>query len=675
MATIAHEPRASDRSLNRVEIILCVALLWAAVIAGRLIYLQIFSRSVYAAMAASQQRHQRELPALRGEIFDRSGRALALNVPVKSICVNPMLVRDREIAAGILARVLQIDGKDLLEKMNDAAAHNRGFLWVKRKVSREEAERIENFHLTGVDFREETSRNYPKGMLAAHVLGSVDHEGKGNAGIELGAEEDLEGIAGSATMMTDVRRHGVDAQVDFEAQPGKNLTLTLDERVQYAAEQALKEAVAGCRCKSGSVVVMEPKTGDILAMTNYPTFDPNHPPKLGKDPVRLNLAVSAPYEPGSVFKLITLAAALEKTRLRPDSPINCMGGRMTLAGRTIHEAKGGFGVLPMRTVLAKSSNIGAIQVGLTVGQKNLFQSVRDFGFGSRTGLPLPAESPGVVHPLRRWQATSLASIAMGHEVMATTLQLAQAGAVLANDGILVRPRIVLKKQTPGAAAENEPASSPVHVIRPETAALMRDMMRDVVRKGGTGVTAKVLGYSTGGKTGSAQMIDPVSHKYLHGRYNASFLGLAPLNKPAVVVVVTLTGSTEYGGKVAAPVFQKVAAAALRLLEVPQDDLESIERNDAGEDEVNDLPIAGLSESVVAMESDEQEPSAELASASIPGGIRVPNLLGKSLREVLSEAAAEGLQVDTVGRGVARGQRPQPGSMMAPGTRLLVQFGN
>lgn len=664
MATIAHEPRASDRSINRLEYVVYAALLWALIIVGRLGYLQIYKHSNYSDQAAAQQMHRYELAAPRGEIFDRAGKALALNVPVKSVSVNPMLVRDRDVVSEVLARVLNINGKELKQKIDEAAKAGRGFLWVKRRISRHEAERLEAFKITGIEFLEETTRMYPQGGLAAHVLGGVDHEGKGNGGIELGAEEDLEGISGAATLMTDVRRRGYETRVEYAPQPGKNLTLTLDGRVQFAAEEALKTAMHGCKCKTGSVVVMDPKTGDVLAMANYPTYDPNEPPKTGKDPSRLNLAVAAPYEPGSVFKLITLSAAIEKTRLRPESPINCMGGVLRLPGRTIHEAKGGFGVIPMRTVLAKSSNIGAIQVGLTVGQKGLYQSIADFGFGKKTGIDLPAESSGVLHPLRRWQTTSLASVAMGHEILTTTLQLAQAGGVLANDGVMVRPRMILKKQ-----GEAVPAAEPVRVIKAETAALMRDMMRDVVRKGGTGVTAKVLGYSTGGKTGSAQMIDAASHKYLHGKYNASFLGLAPLNKPAVVVVVTLTGSSEYGGKVAAPVFQKVAAAALRLMEVPQDDLESLEKTDASNEDLNDLPVAGLSE--VPMEEEEKP---VVAAAQIPGGVPAPNLLGKSLREVISEAAAEGVQVDTAGSGVSRHQRPQPGEMMAPGTRVLVQFG-
>ncbi|MDX1982132.1 MAG: penicillin-binding protein [Bryobacteraceae bacterium] len=675
MAAIEFEPRPGDRSLKRLEIVLYIALAWAVVIGGRLVYLQVVVHEDYVRKAEAQQQREQELPARRGEIFDRANNPLAITVPVKSVCINPILFpSDREVAVELLSRILNIDGRELSARIGEAAAARRGFLWVKRKISLDEAERVANLKLTGVDFRDETVRAYPKGKLAAHVLGGVDHEGKGNAGVELALDEDLEGIPGNALLRTDVRQHGYDSEVENEAQPGRNIVLTIDERVQFVAEEALKEAVLGCRCASGSIVVLEPGTGDVLAMTNYPTYDPNVPPKNGQDPARLNLAVSAPYEPGSVFKLITLATALEKTHLRPDSPVNCLGGRISFGKRVIREAKGGFGVIPMRMVLAKSSNIGAIQIALTAGPKNLHEYIRAFGFGRKTGIELPAESGGTVHPVNRWGSSSIGSIAIGHEVTATTLQLAQAGALLANDGVMVPPRIVLSRQTPGSPVEREPAGPGVRVLTSKNAALMREMMRDVVRKGGTGVSAKVLGYTTGGKTGSAQLIDRKTKRYGH-KYNASFVGMAPLNRPAVVVVVTLTESTEYGGKVAAPVFNKVAAAALRVLDVPMDDRESLEEQAPPSEELSDVAVvedrAGEAEK---QEVEHKEEPVRIASVALDTGLRTPDFLGRSLREVLAEAAATGIAVETRGKGISKVQRPPPGDPMRPGQKILVQFG-
>jgi cell division protein FtsI (penicillin-binding protein 3) len=671
MAAIEFEPRAADRSLKRLEILLYVVLVWALVLGGRLVYLQVLSHDEFARLAQRQQQREEQIQAHRGDIFDRSGSPLAVTVPAKSVVLDTRRLKGNHVlTVELLGRFLSLDTKELAGRIEEGIAHRNGFLRIKRKVSVDEAQSITNLRLAGVSVVDDPLRTYPKGRLAAHVIGGVDHEGKGNAGVELAMEKELKGIPGSAVLLQDVRRQGLDAQVEKYAQPGRNLMLTIDERVQYAAEEALKDAVAGCRCKSGSIVVLEPGTGDVLALANYPTYDPNAPPG-GESPARLNLAVTGAYEPGSVFKLITLASALEKTGLRPDSPINCLGGQITLAGRTIHEAKGGFGVIPMRTVLAKSSNVGAIQVALAMGSRKLYESIRAFGFGTKTGIELPAESNGIVRRLENWGRTSIGSVAMGHEIMTTSLQLARAGAVLANDGMMINPRLVRAWQAPGGEWERQAPARPERVISARNAALMRDMMRDVVRKGGTGVSAKLLGYETGGKTGSAQMLDEKTHRYLHGKYNASFLGIAPLNKPAVVVVVTLTGSSEYGGKVAAPVFNKVASAAMRVLDVPMDDRESIEEEQPAEEDLNDVAA------VVEGPAEEAAPAEErlqVASLGLEGGLRAPDFLGRSLREVLAESAASGIAVETRGKGVSRVQRPPPGDPMRPGQTILVQFG-
>ncbi|HUQ94320.1 MAG TPA: penicillin-binding protein 2, partial [Bryobacteraceae bacterium] len=564
------EPSVDEKAARRLQVLFRFAIGWALLIGLRLFHLQIVSHADYKKQANAQHERVLEIPAPRGAILDRDDRTLALSITLKSVVANPLLMPDLPVTAEVLARVLSLDGRELLHRMKTASATGSGFLWVKRKVTTEEAERVRLLKLTGVEFRDETSRMYPKGSLAAHVLGSVDHEDRGSAGIELGLQDELEGIPGALRMQKDVTNRGYGSQVDTKPQPGKNITLTIDERVQHIAERELMKAVEGCKCKTGSVVVMDPHNGDILAMASYPTYDPNELPKRGESlSARLNLAISAPFEPGSVFKVITLAAALETTSMGPESPVNCMNGAMPLAGRVIHEAKRGFGVLPMRTVLAKSSNIGAIQVGIKVGIKNLYAYIMRFGFGKRTGLPLPAEEPGRVFEPRKWGPQSIGSVPMGHEVTTTTIQLAQACAVVANDGLLVRPRIVLRRHRPGDPIEVEPVAQPARVLEARNAARMRDMMHDVVLQGGTGFpNAVVPGYDSAGKTGSAQIYDHASKVYTH-KYNASFIGMAPLNNPRVVVAVTLNGSPLYGGTVAAPVFREVTGAALRILDVPK----------------------------------------------------------------------------------------------------------
>ncbi len=668
---------ANVQSLRRLTWLAGGALLWAALILGKLFWLQVISHDQYTRMARQQQERVVEIPAQRGSIFDRNGRPLAISVAMESVFVNPRHVPDLQVAAGLFARLLSLDRGDLDDRMRQAYDDHRGFLWVKRKISRTEADRLRSLHLEWIGFQSENQRHYPKGQLAAHVLGSVDHDEKGNGGVEMALNGILRGQPGSEVMLSDVKRRGIDAQLSAEAHAGTPVTLTIDERIQFIAERELAKAVELHHSKTGTVVVMNPHTGEILALANFPTFDPNMPPKPNEDPARrFDLGVSVPFEPGSIFKVITLSAALETTDLRPESLINCGNGVLRLPGRIIHEAGRGHGTIPMSLVLAESSNIGAIQIGLKVGPKNMYEYVRRFGFGSTTGVPLPAESTGVFRKLNRWGTTSLASIAMGHEVTTTPVQLAQACSVIANGGLLIKPRIVV--QPAGAAAE-----TPQRVLRPETVTTMRRMMEGVVvLPTGTGRRARLEGYTSGGKTGTAQIFDIKTHHYTHA-YNASFMGFAPVTNPAIVIVVTLNGTTggkgAYGGPVAAPVFKAIATEALRLLDVPRDlpDAPTAEeqKQEAAE-ESDDLAIADLGSgepNVVEEQAAGGEPVLTVADAAVPDGPTVPNFRGKTMRAVLEQAASMGLPLRPAGSGVARGQMPPPGSVLRPGERIRVQF--
>ncbi len=669
---------AHVQSLRRLTWLAAGALLWAVLILGKLIWLQVVSHEEYTRLARLQQERVVEIPASRGSIFDRNGRPLAISVPMESIFVNPKNVPDRQIATGLLARLLNLDRDDLAARMQLAYEDRRGFLWVKRKISRTEAERLRSLHLEWIGFQSENQRHYPKGKLAAHVLGSVDHEENGNGGVELSHNKELRGRPGTQRMLIDVKRRGIDSQLSSEAHAGTPLTLTIDERIQFAAERELAKAVELHHSKTGTVVVMNPHTGEILALANYPDFDPNLPPKPREDPAkRFDLGVSVPFEPGSIFKVITLSAALETTNLRPESLINCGNGVLRLPGRIIHEAGRGHGTIPMSLVLAESSNIGAIQIGLKVGPKNLYEYIRRFGFGSTTGVLLPAESTGVFRKLNRWGTTSLASIAMGHEITTTPVQLAQACSVIANGGLLIKPRIVVRE--PGA-----PSETPQRVLRPETVTTMRRMMEGVVvLPTGTGRRARLDGYTSGGKTGTAQIFDVKTHHYTHA-YNASFMGFAPVTNPAIVIVVTLNGTTggkgAYGGPVAAPVFKAIATEALRILDVPRDLPDATadeEQPPANTEESDDLAIADLGSdapNVVEEQAAGGAPVLAMAGdAAVPDGPKVPNFRGKTMRAVLEQATSMGLPILLAGSGVARGQMPPPGSVLHPGERIRVQF--
>jgi cell division protein FtsI (penicillin-binding protein 3) len=678
--------------------ILCLAglfLLWGGWILQNLVSLQVIHHRKWAGRAQTNQQTHEVFPAPRGTIFDRDGRPLAMSIASHSVSVDPSKV-NAGITADLLGYLLHLDRADLYQKITQAAAAGRRNLIVKRNVTAHEYENILNLksrNVEWVNLVHESARHYPNGQLAAHVVGSVDFQEKGNAGIEQAFDSDLRGTPGETLLLTDVHRRGIAPQKSVPAKPGASLTLSIDERLQFVAEREIALAVAAHGAASGSVVVMNPNTGDVLAMASYPAFDPNQPVAGQREmAARSNHAISVPFEPGSVYKVVTLSAALETTNLRPESPINCNGGKITLFTRTIHDSHAGLGVIPMATVLAKSSNVGAIQIGLKVGQTNMYDYMRRFGFGRKTGVPLPGESSGIVRKLERWGKTSLASMSMGQEVSVTTLQLAQAASVVANGGMLVKPRLILKID-----GRPQPIAPRVRVLKPENAITMRQMMEGVVLHG-TGSHARLTGYSSGGKTGSAQIYDYATKRYTH-TYNGSYMGFAPMANPSVVVVVTLNGTrgeSGFGGATAAPVFRVVAAEALRVFDVPKDLPDTIPEVQIARnaEDLNDLAIADLEGSghSILEETDEDGniPAAPHPLAAIPAvpaietppptleiapptGPRVPNFSGKTMRAVLAEAAAQGLTVKPAGSGVARVQSPPPGAPLHPGEPIRVQF--
>jgi cell division protein FtsI (penicillin-binding protein 3) len=717
------------QSARRLRWLLWSLLAWVGVIVLRLLSLQVWHHDELVKLAEQQQQKTVEIAASRGTIFDRTGQPLAKTLPAESICINPMKIPDAGVAADLLSRILDIKRKPLFDRITMAKGRNSGFLWVKRKVSAEEAERVRSLKLDWVEFRPEMRRFYPHGELASHVLGStgivdpddvIEH---GNGGVEMSFDDELSGRPGLARVYNDVRQNAYDSVVSRPPEPGTNLTLTIDPNLQYEAERALAAAVIKSSAKTGTIVVLNPYNGDIPAMANYPSYDPNGAQDGVKETLgaRSDLAVATPFEPGSVFKVITLAAALETTNLTPDSIINCGNGTINLFGRVIHDHKS-YSSLSMADVLANSSNIGAINIGLKVGEKNLYEYVRRFGFGRKTGIELPGESAGMLRRLSQWEPSSIGSVAMGHEVGATSIQLALAGAVVANGGMRVKPRLILARQKPGGVEERTVPEKPERIIRPETAIMMRRMMEGVVLHGTGKNLANLRGYTSGGKTGSAQIYDFKAKAYTH-HYNASFLGFAPVTNPQIVIAVTLIGtsggSAGYGGPVAAPVFRTVATSALRMLDVPKDlpdTTPQVTKND--KQDTNDLAIAGLGtapveladatpHSVTSIDIARDTRSRAVSSVTLPPvqgasatsvaeasagaslgtspdrrpflsaqrgiGPKVPDLRGMTLRAVLEESAATGLPIDVHGDGMARTQDPPPGTILAPGSRVHVQL--
>jgi cell division protein FtsI (penicillin-binding protein 3) len=690
---------------NRLTVVAAVLLLWGLRIFVALFSLQVTHHSQYQASARKQQEHEIDIPAPRGTIFDRNGQPLAISVPAASVSVNPMQITDVKFAAGLLGGILHLDKQVLYSRLSAARQDHRGFLWVKRRIDAFETARMKALNLEWATLKTESTRHYPKGETGSHVVGTVFREEEGAIGVEKSLDKSLHGKAGSELMVMDVRHRGIDSHVDAVPQNGVPVTLTIDERLQYIAERELKAGVELKHARYGTAIVMNPYTGEILALANYPTYDPNkrvQPTDNAR--ARWDLGVSVPFEPGSIFKVVTLSAALETTSLKPDSPIATGGGVLKLPGRVIHEAHHGYGTITMQQVLEKSSNIGAIMIGAKVGREKMYEYVKRFGFGDKTGVSLPAESRGMFRPLSKWGTTSLASVSMGQEVSTTSVQLARACSVIANGGMLVRPTIILKRGN-----KLEPREAPVRILKPETVMTMRMMMEGVVLRGTGKLTARLDGYTSAGKTGTAQIFENGHYTHL---YNASFMGFAPVTNPQLVIVVTLNGTAGdngMGGAAAGPVFKAIATEALRMMDVPKDipeDIADTKKPNKKDKVVEEASVADLGGSSIMAEdqtvkellADEEklkqlaaaEKAAEIPAAAgtdaptlafappapapvAPNGPTVPDYLGKSMRAVVEEASADGIEVMIEGTGVARAQVPMPGKPLRRGERIRVVF--
>lgn len=716
------EVRGRSAAVNhRLTSTAVILFLWALVIFARLIVLQVVEHTKYVEKARKQQEAEIAIPAPRGSIFDRNGQPLAISVPVASVSVNPLQVSDPKMASEVLGSFLQLDRTVLYNRLSAARRTHKGYLWIKHDMDPFETERLKSLHLAYATFHSESERHYPGGETAAHVLGGlgvIPKEGpmvQGVLGIERGLDKTLRGQDGSESVLMDVHHNGIDSKVDSVEHPGIQLTLSIDSRMQYVAERELKAGVIAKHARSGTAIVMNPYTGEILALANYPTYDPNLPPTRQDDPIsRWDLGAQVPFEPGSMFKVITLTAALETTNLTPDSMIPTGNGILVLPGRVVHESHGGYGTISMADVLAKSSNIGAILIGQKVGRENMYDYAHRFGFGQKSGLPLPAESPGILRPVSRWGTTSLASISMGQEVSVTSIQIARAACVIANGGLLVKPRLVIRR-----GDKPEPMDAPVRIIKPETAILMRQMMEGVVLRGTGRVHAKLNGYTSAGKTGTAQIFDSVTHHYTHN-YNASFVGFAPVVNPALVVLVTVhntSGENGQGADAAAPVFSAIMTEALRILDVPRDipETEVAAKPNKKEPAYNDVSIADLGgtsimdedPSVRQLLAEQMQiipgnansgdippapapslalatvapPPKEVSAAVAPGPAAqakdpqpvMPDFRGKSMRDAMEAASEDGIEVMVEGSGVARAQVPLPGTPLHQGDRVRIVF--
>ncbi len=590
-APVAKTGIVTPMSRMRVLGILAFFAFWSVLICGRLVWLQVFRHQDWVERAAMQQERGFDISPRRGILYDRNLHELAMTVLVDSVYAVPKEIGDgRAQTAAALAKVVHTDPTDSFTSEQQILARlnaSRNFAWITRKQDAAVIDKVKALNLKGVYIQKEFKRFYPDNQIAAQVLGYVGIDDNGLGGLEENFDEDLHGTPGHMLTALDARRH-VLGSAEREPLPGENLVLTIDENIQFMAEQVLDRNMARTHAEYGTIVVQDPHTGQILALAVRPTFNPNDfrhaTTNLLKDH-----AVSDVYEPGSTFKPVTYAAALEEKAITPDTMVDCGGGSLNVAGHTVHDAPGDhFGVIPAWKALAVSSNVCAIRVGQRVGAEHLYKYIRAFGFGDRTGIELPAETRGLLEPLKHWGPASMGAIPMGQEVAVTPIQIATMVSTIANGGVYLPPHILL---TSTDLMKGDPKLKPVtfhpetslpdplpeggnRVISELTAAQMRKMMQDVVLMGTAHGAVHLNGYSAAGKTGTAQKIDPHTRTYSKTKFVASFVGFAPVNNPAITMAIVMDSpdhSMHFGAQASAPVFQDLAQQILEYLGVPHDE--------------------------------------------------------------------------------------------------------
>ena len=630
----------SGTALRTRTLILAAILAVAfAGLAGRLGWLMIVKQSELAAMAERQYSRTVTLYGARGAIVDRHGASLATSTPAESLFAQPRALGDPVRVAAALAPIIEMPERELHEQLTSG----KGFVWLRRKLSPDVAARVRALGEPGLGFLDEPLRLYPNRELAAHVLGFEGADG-GLEGVERAWNDALAGLPGRAIVGRDaLGREVVTQRVLTPPAPGRGVMLTLDRTIQYLAEREIDAAYRRTQAKGAMAVAMDPRTGDILALALRPTFNPNAYLNVASREVWRNRAVTDPFEPGSTFKVILAAAALEEGVVRPDERIWAENGKLTIAKTTIHDWKK-FGWLSFTEVLQNSSNVGSMKVGLALGRDRYHHYMTAFGFGASTGVGLPGESRGVLRDPQRWSPLSLPTMSIGQEVSVTAMQILAAFGAVANGGTLMQPRLVKAEfDADGHEVRRIEPRMVRQVISAETARTLSQILVQVVEHG-TGHLAAVPGYAVGGKTGTAQKMDPNTRRYSRAPGVLSFVGFVPAESPRLVMLVLLDEpkNEKWGSEAAAPIFSAIAGPALRYLDVAPSD---------------EAPIQ-----IVTGPGAETAPAARVrlvSTAEAATGV-MPDVSGRTLREALAMLTPLGLRVELEGHGRVAQQSPAPG---------------
>jgi cell division protein FtsI/penicillin-binding protein 2 len=639
-------------SRKRLLQIFAVLAAWAVVVVVRLVQVQLVRHDHYVARAQRQQESTLALNPVRGSILDAKGRVLAESVAAESIYADPQAITNRRATAKQLASIpgLGLTARELESKLRG----NGSFAWIARQLPLDVTAEVRKLALPGIYFIESKRRSYPRTTLAANVIGYTGLDGDGLGGIEHSFDKYVKGTPGKVTLLRDARRGAYLVGGDGANAPrdGHHVVLTIDSVIQFIAERALGKAMAQYRAAGGSVLVMNPADGSILAMASAPTFDANRfresPPAAWR-----NRNVQDLYEPGSTFKIVTAAAGLEEGLVTPSQMIDCGNGAITIQNITINEHDGHrYGMLSFEDVIVNSSNVGTVRVGLALGQPRFYEWIRRFGFGEKTGLPLPGESSGLLRKTERWTPVSPASISIGQEIGVTPLQIVRAVAAVASGGVLVEPRIVQRVVDDEGRTVFEPArAEPRRVMSEKTAAVLNEILKNVVSRG-TGNNAALAEHVVAGKTGTAQKAGRGG--YMPGNYIGSFAGYVPADQPKLVMLVVIDEprGQHYGGTVAAPVFAEVAEATLRYM--------------------------GVAPSIPARTIDIDRPLLAAFSQpqrSVGPATAVPDLRGLDARAAIAKAVASGLTVRAIGSGVVISQEPEAGGALPQNRRVTLKLSN
>jgi cell division protein FtsI (penicillin-binding protein 3) len=646
------------------SLLLFFVILFVALI-SRAMQLQVLSGDALKTLAQKQHTRSIQLQPERGVIFDRNGEKLAVSIMADSVCADPSKIENPVALAAKLSPILMIDRATIAKKISDG----KHFSWIARKISQDQANAIENLNLEGIFLIKEPKRFYPNGELGGSIIGFVGLDSKGLDGLELKYDRDLKGTSENLVWTRDAKGKRLYPRLDktnTKKEDSHSLVLTIDSRIQYLVESKLKEAVRAKSAKGGYAIVMDPKTGEILALANEPSYNPNKSkdtPDKGK-----NRAIADCFDPGSTFKPFLVAAALDEAVINVNSRFNCENGQYTVADRVIHEAnRQRHGTLAVKDIIKYSSNIGCVKISERLGKDKFHNYVTKFGFGSKTGIELPGESAGLLRPVKKWSKVDTATIAFGQGVSVTAVQLVTALSAIANKGVLMKPYIVKGLMDKNGNMVQAAAPTPVRrVISPDTARKLTSIMTGVVDDhDGTGKNARIVNVSVAGKTGTSQKFDFRKHVYSNERVRTSFMGFFPAEAPQVAILVILDEPQidKWGGVAAAPVFKNIGEQILTCFKTNIRTKPLPLRED---EKINH----GMKVRLVSAQEDIME---ENTSSTPDDEALMPNFRGLTVRAALKKATARGIELTISGSGWAIHQRPAPGVPIGASRSCVVSF--